>query len=48
MAPVELDVPAGLDTYNRRVVADWAELVRGRLQDELDRRVRSGGASKAA
>jgi 1-acyl-sn-glycerol-3-phosphate acyltransferase len=43
LAPVKLDVPAGLDAYNRRAVADWAELVRTRLQDELDRRVRSGG-----
>jgi 1-acyl-sn-glycerol-3-phosphate acyltransferase len=48
LPPVELDVPAGLDAYNRRAVADWAERVRTRLQDELDRRVRAGDESRVA
>ncbi len=48
LPPVEFDVPAGLDVYNRRAVADWAELVRSRLQDELDRRVRPAGASSTS
>jgi 1-acyl-sn-glycerol-3-phosphate acyltransferase len=39
LAPVELDAPAGLDAYNRRTIADWAERVRTHLQDELDRRI---------
>jgi hypothetical protein len=47
LAPVEMDVPPGLEDYNRRVVADSAALVRRRLQDELDRRVRDG-APRAA
>jgi 1-acyl-sn-glycerol-3-phosphate acyltransferase len=37
LPPVEFDVPAGLETYDRRLVADCCELVRAQLQDELDR-----------
>jgi 1-acyl-sn-glycerol-3-phosphate acyltransferase len=48
LAPVELEVPPGLDTYNRRAIADWTELVRTRLQDELDRRVRPGRPTRVA
>ena len=48
LPPVALDVPVGLDTYDRRVVAEMADVVRVRLQDELDRRVRPGDAPKAA
>jgi 1-acyl-sn-glycerol-3-phosphate acyltransferase len=46
LPPVDFDVPAGLDAYDRRLVADSAELVRARLQDELDRRVRRGVAAR--
>ncbi len=45
---VDLETPAGLDVYNRRLVADWAELVRGTLQDELDRMRRPSAASRVA
>ena len=45
---VDFELPAGLDAYNRRLVAGWAEVVRGRIQDELDRRVRPGASAKAA
>ena len=46
LAPIEPDVPAGMDTYNRRTVADWADLVRTRLQDELDHRARTTRTSR--
>ncbi len=39
LEPVRFDVPPGLQTYNRRLVADGAEEIRARLQGELDRRV---------
>jgi 1-acyl-sn-glycerol-3-phosphate acyltransferase len=45
---VELDMPVGLDSYDRRVVAEWADAVRAQLQDDLDRRVQSGDARKAS
>ena len=48
LPPVELDVPAGLDAYNRRAVADGSDLVRRHLQDELDRRMPRRDASRMA
>ena len=46
LPPAELDVDPGLDRYNRRAIADWAERVRDEIQDELDRRVRPGGGGR--
>jgi 1-acyl-sn-glycerol-3-phosphate acyltransferase len=46
LEPVRFDVPPGLETYSRRLVAECAAEVRARLQDELDRRV--GTRSRSA
>jgi hypothetical protein len=48
LPPVELEVTPGLDRYDRRAIADWADRVRGRLQHELDHRVRSPRATTVA
>ena len=48
MPAVHFDMPAGLDAYDRRLVADLADEVRARLQDELDRRTRPPAARGAA
>ncbi len=37
LEPVRFDVPSGLETYSRRLVAECAAEVRARLQGELDR-----------
>ena len=35
--PVSLDVRPGLESYNRRAIAESCELIRARLQLELDK-----------
>ena len=45
LEPVRFDVPPGVETYSRRLVADCAADIRARLQDELDRLV---GRSRSA
>jgi 1-acyl-sn-glycerol-3-phosphate acyltransferase len=45
---VHFETPAGLDAYNRRLVADCAEQVRALLQDELERSRRTPHAAGAA
>ena len=46
LAPVDFDVPMGLDVYDRRLIADCAELVRARIQHELDATARPGHAAR--